>query len=60
MKIVPNWQNKNVRCYFCGETRSVKYTVCIEEYDYHDTVYCCNQCALRFQKKYTEGEHNGN
>ena len=25
MKLIADWQNKNLRCYFCGDTRSVKY-----------------------------------
>jgi|GEM_PF-2232387 len=45
----PKWRerNKNVCCYFCGETRSVKYTA-----DLHNifgervlTVDVCNRCA---------------
>ena len=47
MKIIPNWKEKKFRCHFCGETRSVKYTVYLEEYDFHDDVPCCNKCALR-------------
>ena len=27
MKIIENWQDKNLKCYFCGEIRSVKYEV---------------------------------
>lgn len=41
-------ERKEVEMPFCGETRSVKYTVYIEEYDFHDDVPCCNKCALRF------------
>lgn len=48
MKIIPNWKEKKLRCHFCGETRSVKYTVYLEEYEFHDDVPCCNKCALLF------------
>lgn len=49
MKIIPNWQEKKLKCYFCGETRSVKYFV--EEFDrfkaYEPFEVCaCNKCAL--------------
>lgn len=51
-KITPisNWQSKkNVCCYFCGETRSVKYTVDLLNI-YGDrvlTVDACNGCVRR-------------
>ena len=49
MKIIPNWQEKKLKCYFCGETRSVKYLV--EEFDRFQAdepfeVCACNKCAL--------------
>ena len=49
MKIIPNWQEKKLKCYFCGETRSVKYFV--EEFDRFKAdepfeVCACNKCAL--------------
>ena len=49
MKIIPDWQNKQLRCYFCGETRSVKYTVEVKSTVYKDKaqrVCACNKCAL--------------
>lgn len=51
MKIIPNWQNKNLKCYLCGEKRSVKYE--IEAFDTvisdKPTMVCvCNKCALRY------------
>ena len=27
LKIIPDWSKKNLKCYFCEETRSVKYEV---------------------------------
>lgn len=55
MKIIPNWKEKKLRCHFCGETRSVKYTVYLTEYDFHDDVPCCNKCALRFARLTEKG-----
>lgn len=48
MKIIPNWKEKKLRCHFYGETRSVKYTVYLEEYGFRGDVPCCNKCVLRF------------
>ena len=48
--LIPDWNKKNLRCHFCGETKSVKYTtkttflpngILLRE------VYVCNKCALR-------------
>ena len=45
----PKWrENNNVCCYFCGETRSVKYLVDLPNI-YGEralTVDACNRCAL--------------
>lgn len=46
MKIIPNWQDKNLLCHFCGETRSVKYFVTLGVGKLSDNVPCCNRCAL--------------
>ena len=51
MKIIPIEDRKNCRCYFCGETRSVKYLVKIFD-PIADSKPCevtyCNKCtALR-------------
>ena len=54
MKLIPKWQNKSLRCHFCGETRSVKYSVYVEKY--YGDVPCCNKCALQFAK---EGANDG-
>ena len=55
MKIIPNWKEKKLICHFCGETRSVKHTVYLEEYDFHDDVPWCNKCALRFYHQTEKG-----
>ena len=34
MKVIPDWQEKQLRCYFCGETRSVKYIVEVKNQAY--------------------------
>lgn len=50
MKIISNWEKKNLRCYFCGETRSVKYKKEIFDpvVNSKPTEVCiCNKCALR-------------
>jgi hypothetical protein len=48
VKYNTNWrENKNICCYFCGETRSVKYTVDLRNI-YGDrvlTVDACNRCV---------------
>lgn len=52
MQLIANWRNKNLKCYFCGETRSVKYTVEIFNpviSDNSTKVCCCNKCAPLFE-----------
>ena len=54
MKIIPIEERKKCRCYFCGETRSVKYLVKIFDPVVDSKsceVSCCNKCAAL---------HNGN
>lgn len=49
MQYIPDWQHKDLKCHFCGETRSVKYIVAVIDpvVDSKATeVYCCNKCAL--------------
>lgn len=49
MKYIENWQNKKLKCYFCGETKSVKYTIKIFDgiADNKPTEVCvCNKCVL--------------
>lgn len=55
MRIIPNWQEKNLRCHFCGETRSVKYM--IEGFDGYGEICvpCCNKCALMFNHQTEKG-----
>lgn len=50
-RLIPNWQNKNLRCHFCDETRSVKYETEVFDPVISDkpTMVCiCNKCALRY------------
>lgn len=50
MKLIPNWQNKRLRCHFCGTTRSVKYTVKVFDpvvSNQTTDVCACNMCALK-------------
>lgn len=51
--INPNWHKENLKCHFCGETRSVKYKTKILIIDTvpnnEETkmeVCICNKCAL--------------
>ena len=44
MRLIEDWQNNNLRCFFCGMDKSVKYTVHIDKVPY--IVYACNRCAL--------------
>ena len=48
MRLIPNWRNQKLECYFCGETRSVKYNVTVIEdnCNKHRTACACNLCAL--------------
>lgn len=54
MKLIPDWQSKNLRCYFCSETRSVKYSKTIFDpaLDGKPTEVCvCDKCALMKEVK---------
>lgn len=49
----PNWRNENLKCYFCGETRSVKYKTKVlisdtipNNKETEKEVCTCNKCAL--------------
>lgn len=56
-RLIPNWQNKNLRCHFCNETRSVKYETEVFDPVISDkpTMVCvCNKCALRYADHPTE------
>ena len=51
IRLIPNWQNKNLRCHFCNEVKSVKYEAEIFDpviFDKPVTVCVCNKCALRY------------
>lgn len=57
VKYNPKWrEEKNNCCYFCGETRSVKYLV--DLYNINDervlTVDACNRCVLALDWSDTE------
>lgn len=50
----PNWLNEDLKCHFCGETRSVKYKTKIFIIDTipnngesEKEVCTCNKCALK-------------
>ena len=53
MKLIPNWQNKLLKCQFCGTTKSVKYTVELHGANCEIKpleLYACNKCALLHDK----------
>lgn len=53
MKLIPNWQYRNLTCHFCGETRSVKYELEIHDFESNipKVVCACNKCALARNKR---------
>lgn len=56
IKYVPDWYHKKLTCDFCGETRSVKYTMSILINDPATNtleprdIYVCNRCALTLSR----------
>ena len=51
ISMIPPEKRRNCRCHFCGETRSVKYTVSIVDPTLSrgiSEVYCCNECLLHY------------
>lgn len=44
-KLLPAEERKRNKCYFCGETRSVKYLVTIRDGSKNIEVASCNKCA---------------
>lgn len=56
MKLIPNWQDQNLTCHFCGTDKSVKYKTKLLILDTLPTetereVCTCNRCALIFQEE---------
>lgn len=43
-EIVPDWENKNLKCCKCGETKNVKQKNVQEK---GDNVYYCDACVLK-------------
>ena len=57
MKLIPNWQEHDLTCAFCGTKNSVKYMVPVMIIDTIPTgentcreVCACNKCTLLFAK----------
>nr|WP_290461275.1 ASCH/PUA domain-containing protein [Acutalibacter muris] len=53
MKIIPEERRKNLRCYFCGDARSVKYSIKLLVAEpvlsnHYEDVCCCNKCAITY------------
>jgi transcription elongation factor Elf1 len=56
MKLIPNWQDQDLTCHFCGTKKSVKYKMNVIIIDTLPTetereVCTCNRCALIFQEE---------
>lgn len=50
MKIISDWREQNLQCYFCGETRSVKYKRLIKDPQNPKRsleVPTCNKCMFK-------------
>lgn len=46
LKLIENWQNKNLKCHFCGSPEDVKYAVSM-----NGAVVCaCNKCVTKYIK----------
>ena len=57
MKLIPNWQEQDLTCGFCGSKKSVKYKTTMTIVDsitwekiLEKEVYACNKCALIHSK----------
>lgn len=46
VSLMENWSNKNLKCYMCGETRSVKYV--------RNGRFFCNKCVAFAKETYDE------
>lgn len=44
-RLLPTEERKRHKCYFCGETRSVKYLVSIQDGSKIIEVASCNKCV---------------
>ena len=61
MKLIPNWQEHDLTCGFCGSKKSVKYMVPVMIIDTIPSgekttreVCTCNRCALAFSNSKLE------
>lgn len=57
MRLIPNWQEHDLTCGFCGSKKSVKYMVPVMIIDTIPSgenttreVCACNKCALLFSR----------
>ncbi len=53
MKLIPNWQEQDLTCAFCGTKKSVKYELELHDFesDVPKIVCACNRCALTPNKQ---------
>ena len=61
MKLIPNWQEQDLTCGFCGSKKSVKYMVPVILIDSIPSgekttreVCACNRCTLLFSEPEVE------
>ena len=52
MRLIPNWQEQDLTCAFCGSKKSVKYELEIHDFnsDIPKKVCACNMCTLTQNK----------
>lgn len=58
MELIPNWQDQDLTCAFCGSKKSVKYIVPVilidtllwGDKEIKTETCACNKCALIFSK----------
>ena len=57
LKLIPDWNKKNLTCRICGKTQSVKYEVKLitaKNYLDGEKVCVCNKCALIYSTNFVE------
>lgn len=58
-RYIPSWLNKNLKCHFCSDTRSVKYEMKLanpESPENFISVPVCNKCVLLHDHSITKIE----
>lgn len=50
-KLIPDWIERDLKCHFCGETKSVKYQMTIVVSGNETQVCVCNRCVTLYKKE---------